>query len=161
MPESTFPRTKRDFSFVIQDLGGAHSYTPPVQPGDFKYQAGMYDVVQIRNVGNLYTARKGDEQPVTCSFTTYMTDLGSASYATMRAICEEDGFVASDWDPTITSDVLTFDLVGTMDGSVSGEADKDLTFEDMYFRGSADVQYPATYAVTATSVTKTKPTFSE
>jgi hypothetical protein len=161
MAESTTPKTKRDFAYVIQDLAGANTYSPPIQPGNFKYQAGMYDVVQIRNVGNLYTARKGDEQPVTCSFDVYLTDVGSATYATMPDICEERGFVATDWTSTITSDVDTYDLVGTMDGSVSGEPDKDLTFEDMVFRGSADIQYPAMYSVTGTSVTKTKPTFSE
>lgn len=161
MAESTLPRTKRDFSFVIQDQGAGNTYTPPVQPGDFRYTAGMYDLVQVRNVGNLYLARKGDEQPVTCQFSAFLTDVGSASFTTLPDICEERGFVSTDWTSTTTSDVPTYDLVGTMDGSVSGEADKDLTFEDMVFRGNADIQYPATYSVQATSTTKTKPTFSE
>lgn len=161
MAEPTLVRTKRDFTFSIQDSGGGNTYTPLVQPGDFRYTAGMYDVVQIRNNGDLYMARKGDEQPVTCQFSAYVTDVGSTLHATLPDICEERGYVASNWTSTTTSDVPTYDLVGTMDGSVSGDPDKDLTFGDMYFRGSADLQYPGTYTVTATSTTATKPTLTE
>lgn len=158
MAESTTVKTKRDFSWVIQDTAAAHSYVPPVQPGDFSYESGMYDVVQVRNIGELYSARKGDDQPVTCSFSVVLTDLGSSTYATLPDICEDRGYVSTAWSPTTVSDVPTYDLVGLMDGSVSGEADQEITFPDMYFRGQAGIQYPATYSVTATSVTANKPT---
>lgn len=160
MAESTVPRTKRDITWVIQDAAAAHTYTPPVVPGNFAYTAGLYDIVRILDNGSLYGVRKGDDVALTCSFGTFLTDIGSATDATMPDICEERGYVDTTWVSTTAnlSDVDTYDLVATIDGTLAGESDKTLTFDDLVFRGAFAGEYPATYDVTAESATATKPT---
>lgn len=161
MAESTVVRTKRDVTWIIQDAAAAHTYTPPVVPGNFSYEAALYDLVRIKDNGALYGVRKGDDQPLTCSFGTYLTDIGSATYATMPDLCEERGYVGTTWVSTTAnaSDVDTYDLIATIDGTLAGESDKTATFDDMIFRKSGgSFEYPATYDVSGESATSTKPT---
>lgn len=160
MPESTVVRTKKDLVIVIQDQGAAQTYTLDKIPGDFAYDAPLYDLVDILDNGDLGGVRKGDEQPVTVSFSAHLRDVGSGAHITLPDICEERGYWASNMTSTTaqTSDVPTEDLVVTVDGTAFGESDKSMTFEDMVLRGSASFQYPAQYSVTGRSTTKTKPT---
>jgi hypothetical protein len=162
MPESTVIRTKRDVTWVIQDAGAANSYTPPKVLGDFAYEAPLYDLVRILDNGSLDSLRKGDDQPTSVSWTQHLSDVGSTTYATIVDITEERGFFLTDWTSTtdLESDVLTSDLVATIDGTAFGEADKSLTFADMVFRGSKSFGYPASISVSGESATATKPTLS-
>lgn len=160
MAESTVVRTKRDLTWVIQDSGAANTYTPTVIVGDFGYSAPLYGVTQIRDNGALYGVRKADDEPVSCSWTQNLTDVGDATQFTIADVCEERG----GWSTTATSttnqasDVPTYNLVVTVDGTAFGESDKTMTFSNLFFRGSASFGDPATYSVTGTSATATKPT---
>lgn len=163
MPESTAVRTKRDLVIVIQDDGAAHTpYTVTKEVGDFSYEAPLYDLLRIRDAGELDQARKGDDQPVTVSWTQHLRDIGhvSGNYATIVDITEEKGYVGSTWTSTQAnlSDVKAWDQIVTVDGTFAGEADKSMTFADMVFRGSKSFGYPAQIAVTGESITSTKPT---
>ena len=161
MPESVVPRTKRDVVTSWTDAGGAHSYTPFLPIGDFGYEAPIAGLTRIRDRGTLAGVRRGDDEPVTCSGTVTLTDVGSGSYATLPDICEERGYVASAWVSTTDglSDVPTFDIVVTIDGASFGEADKTMTFPDMVTRqAGASFGDPAQYPWQAESATATKPT---
>jgi hypothetical protein len=161
MAESTVARTKRDLTLAYTDAGAAHSYVPPLPVGDFGYEAPLYGLTTIRNRGNLHGVRKGDEEPLTCSFTVTLTDVGSSTYATMPDLCEERGYIASTWVSTTDneSDVPTFDITATIDGASFGESDKTMTFPDMVSRqAGATFGDPAQYPVQATSATAIKPT---
>lgn len=161
MPESTAVRTKKDVAVVIQDNGGSNTYTLSKHVGDFNYDAPLYDLVDVLDNGDMDIVREGDQKPVTCGFTAHLRDVGdSAAYATLPDICEERGWVASNWTSTTNqqTEVPTRDILVTVDGTVFGESDKTMTFSDMILRGSATFGYPASYSVTARSATATKPT---
>jgi hypothetical protein len=161
MPESVVPRTKRDLTWSWADAGAVHTYSPPIQVGDFAWEAPLYGLVRIRNRGDLVGVRKGDEEPLTCSATAILTDIGSSSYATLPDLCEERGYVASTWVSTTDglSDVPTFDGIAAIDGASFGEADKTATFPDLVTRqAGASVGDPAQYPWQAESATATKPT---
>jgi hypothetical protein len=163
MAESAAVRTLRDLVWTIQDAGAAHTYAPTVVQGDFAYSAPLYDLVRIRDAGDLYHVRKGDSQPVTLSFSAILTDIGkTATEATLPDICEERGWANSNWVNTSANetDVKTYNLILTYDGTFAGEADRTLTFPDMVFRGSFTGGYPNTYAVTAESATAYQPTLA-
>jgi hypothetical protein len=163
MPESVVARTKRDLVTTWSDAGAVHTYTPYLPVGDFGYEAPLYGTTRIRDRGNLVGIRKGDEEPVTCSMTVTLTDVGSSSYATLPDLCEERGYVAATWVSTTDglSDVPTFDITNTIDGASFGEADKSMVFPDMVTRqAGASFGDPAQYPVQAESATATKPTVS-
>lgn len=161
MPESVVPRTKRDITISWADAGAAHTYTPPIQVGDLAYEATLYSATIIRDRGSLVSARKGDDEPVTCSGTAILTDPGSSAYATLPDICEERGYFASTWVSTTDglSDIPTTDHTWTIDGASFGEADKTMLFPDVYTRqAGASFGDPANYPWQCTSVNATKPT---
>lgn len=163
MPERLIPVTKCDITWALQDAGAAHTYSPPAELGDFAYAAPLYDLTRILNRCSLYEVRKGNEQPLTVTFTSHLTDLGSSTYATLPDICEEKGYVAANWTSTRASstEVLCFDQVLVVDGASFGIPDHTLTFPDMVFRGAATVGGdPGSYAVTGESATAIKPTVS-
>lgn len=150
MPESTAVRTKRDLVLVISDLAAAHSYTVAYEPGDFTWSAPGYSTVRILDRGEHVTPRRGDAQPCTLGFSTWLRDVGSATYATLPDICQNTNYVASTWSGTLsaTSDEVAFNVAATFDGTFTGEADKTLTFSSMSLRGSGSDGDPSTYSVT-------------
>lgn len=160
MAESTVVRSKKDLTLTVQDSGASNTYSPTSWQGDFSYEAGLYNVVDILDNGALDNVRQGDEIPVSCSWTQNLTDPGDGTEFTIPDICEERG----GWNSTATSttnqqnDVFTQDVVVTVDGTAFGEADKSVTFSDMILRGSATFGYPASYAVSGRSATAIKPT---
>ena len=165
MPESTVPRTLRDGVIVISDSGAANTYTVAIEPGDFAYEAPVHDLVIIRDRSALHAFRKGDDQPVTTSFSVHYRDPGdtAAAYATLPDIVEQyaGAHVTSNWTSTLgnASDVKTWSLAYTIDGSAFGEADKTLTFNHGYFQGSYSEGSPSTYSVSGQHLI-TKPTLS-
>jgi hypothetical protein len=161
MAERSVAITKRDLTLTIYDAGAAHSYSPTVFVGDFKYEAPLHDTTRIRNAGALYGIRKGDDQPVKVSGTSVLTDVGDSTEYTMADLCEDRGAVASGWTSTTAnlSDISTYDLVATVDGAVAGVADKTMTFDDLEFKsGGASFGDPAQYPWSGESATSNKPT---
>lgn len=163
MAESPVPRSKRDLLITVTDDGAGNTYTVSKEPGDFTYDAPLYDLVLLRDNGVLFGARKGDDQPVTWGWSIHMRDAGSSTDATLPDIAEERGWWSSNATSTTNqeSDVPTYDTNVTIDGSAFGEADQTMVFADGVLRGSGTLgAYPANYAVQGTSVTATKPTVS-
>lgn len=164
MPESNGVMTKRDLSLVIADQGATNSITISKWPGDFTYSAPLHDIVRIRDNGDLDSVRKGDEQPVTCTFTTYVREWTAAgTYGVIPDLCEDRGWWAANATPTNANegDVDAYSLAVTVDGAPFGLSDVTGSFAKMIFRGDGQLgNEPSTYAVRAESITATKPTFA-
>lgn len=166
MAESTVVRNKRGGVVVISDSGAAHTYTVAYEPGDFQYAAPGYSVntyLDRGEIGTTPSVRKVDEQVMTGSFSAYLRDVGSATYATLPDICHpySGGYVATNWTSTLgtASDAFLLSVALTIDGSAFGEADKTLTFPYAKLDGSAAEGDPDTYSVSFSS-SAYRPTFA-
>lgn len=161
MPESTVVRTKRDGQIAILDSGGANSYVITHEAGDFSYDcpAEAVNLFLDRGViGATPSIRLGDDQPMTVGFSAYLRDLGDTTgvgYETLLDICHiyASGYVDTTWVSTMgtNSDVITWTVTLTIDGSAFGEADKTLTFNFCSLRASVSEGDPDTINVSGTS----------
>lgn len=139
MAESTVIRTKRDGQIVISDSGASHSYTVSYEPGDFTFDIPDQAVLNFLDRGSMPTIpsiRLGDDAPMTGGFSAYMRDIcdtaGTPAYTTLLDLIVRfaSKYTASNWTSTIGaySDVTTWTIAWTVDGSAFGESDKTLTF---------------------------------
>ena len=143
MAESLILRTLRDTQIQLADSGAAHSYVITKEPGDMQYSVPDYTIVTALDrgdIGAIPDLRKGDEQPMSGSFSAYLRDLGDTanSYASALEIAHRyvGRFVESNWVSTMgtSSDVFTITINVTIDGSFCGEADKTVSFPYSVFR---------------------------
>ena len=165
--ESTYIRTKRDAVIVISDSGAAHTYTVAYEEGNFQFDVPRETVemyldrgLMASSIGGTPSIRKGDEQPMTLSFSAYFRDAGSTDatatgHATLLDILHRyaSGFIATQWTSTLgaNSDEFTFTVAVTLDGTIFGEADKTLTFKFVSLRGGAAEGSPNTVSAAGTA----------
>lgn len=129
MAESTIQYTKRNGSITISDATGGTplSYTTLCQDGDFQYTVPRHDLLVLRcrrDFGATPTIRKGDLQPITGSFSVYLTDLTDATEATLMDFLQDGGFVDGTWVPTngASAEVPTWNLNWVLDATSGAEA---------------------------------------
>jgi hypothetical protein len=160
MAESTVIRVKRDGQILLADNGAGHTYTIVREPGDFAYTVPDYTIVNVLDrgvIGTIPMIRIGDEQPMTGSFSAYLSDLGdtAGTYVTLMDIAHRyaSKYVETNWVSTMgaNSDVFTISIQYTIDGSPFGEADKTITFPFCVFRANATEGDPNKVAATFTS----------
>ena len=168
MAESTVVRTKRDWLIEITD--GTNTYTIAYEAGDFKYDVPRYAVNNFLDrgeIGPTPSLRKGDDQPMTLGWSTYLRDLGDTAepeaYQTLLDLLSfyTGGYTDDNWTSTLgsNSDVETWTVNATCDGTAFGEADKTLQFPFTSLRGSVANGDPDTITVAGTSY-RTQPTIT-
>lgn len=149
--EPSAARTRGDG--LIQIRRPEHTYTVSGEPGDFSYSPGNREPIWVDDRLDHGIPRKGQAGRTTASFTAHLRDPGSADHATLPDICEEEGRPTSWWAVNTTStlagvsDLLTSDLIYTIDGSATGDPDWTLTFPDMYLTGEMSEGDPSSYSV--------------
>lgn len=167
MAESTIVRIKRDAAITIAGSAGS-TYTVAYEPGVFQVDIPLWDTQNFLDRGEMPSTpsiRKGDDQPMSGSFSAYLRDLGDTSnaYATLLDICVQfaSNYAASTMTSTIgaASDEKTYTMTYIVDGTPFGEADKTLTFSYCVLRGSLQEGDPSAVSVTFTSF-KLRPTLS-
>lgn len=164
MAESTVVRHKRDGVIILKSSGGSFTYTVAYEEGNFSFDIPLETVENYLDrgrladsVGGTPSIRKGDDQPITGSFTAYLRDIGDtgATYATLPDIGVRftSGYVATNWTSTIgnASDVETITIDFTIDGTPFGESDKTLSFTFAVIRTSFAEGSPDTVSATFTS----------
>jgi hypothetical protein len=156
MAESTVPRTKRDGQIVITD--SVRTYTINKEVGDFQWDSPNEAVTAFLDRGQFGSTpdlRLGDDQASTFSFSAYLRDLFSTTYTTLWDLCNKTAgsYVATTWASTLgtASDVTTWTVQYTVDGSPFGEADKTITFAFSVLRASIAESDQSTVSVTGTS----------
>ena len=163
MAESTIVRTKRDGIIAITD--GTRTYTVAYEPGNFT--ADIPDVavnlfLDRGVIGTTPSIRKGDEAPMSGSFSAYMRDIldtaGSPTYVTLLDLCLilSGEYAATTWVSTIgaSSDVTTWTLTWLVDGTFAGESDKTMTFTFTVLRAKISEGDPNMIEVSWTSYQK-------
>ena len=164
MAESTVVRTKRDTIIAHIDSGASQTYTVAYEPGDFSWDVPREDVLLFRDrgiinggAGSTPSIRKGDEQPVTFSYTAYLRSVGTAG--TSDNTLPDIGIrfaskqVATNWTSTLgnNGDPFTVTTTAVYDGTAFGESDLTVTFAYCTVRVGISDGDPSTTAVTGTS----------
>jgi len=164
MPEGTVVRTKRDGIIAITD--GVNTYTVAYEPGDFTFDVPLETVLRFLDRGVIPATpsiRKGDDQPCTFSWSVYLRDLVDAAFATLldTAVQFSGGYVDGNWTSTIgnASDVTTWTVNWTLEGSDFGGSDVTLSFPYSWLRASAAEGDPDTVNISGTSEVL-RPTFA-
>lgn len=162
MAESTVVRNKRDGQIVITD--GTRTYTIDKEAGDFSVTVPDTTVslyLDRGSIGATPSIRLVDDQPITGSFTAYQRDLPNGSYATLADLAWilSGKYVATNWTSTMgtNSDVPTWTIQYTVDGTAFGEADKTMTFAYCRITCNLAEGDPNTLSVSFTSY-QNKPT---
>ena len=70
MAYSTIPKVRRDGSIVLREQGGT-SLQVAFEEGNFSVDVPKDDQTVIRDRSTIVTVRKGDEQPITGSFSFF------------------------------------------------------------------------------------------
>jgi len=169
MAESLVVRTKRDITITITD--GSDTYTVAYEPGDLNVDIPLYSVENFLDrgafpaVGTKPSIRKGDDAPMTFSFSAYERNWYSASdHATLWDIAVRfatPSFVVDNFASTMgtSSDVETYTVQLSQEGSDFGESDITMTLLYSSLRGSRADGYPNTISISGTSF-QLKPTIA-
>ena len=129
MAYSTVPKVRRDGSISLVDGDGSPtSLTVDYEEGNFSFDQTKADRVIIRNRGSISTGavRKGDDQPLTGSFSFYMRHFTSATAGGVLDFINKTGAYASNQStgpfgaPYVEEYCITIKL--TVDGSTVGNA---------------------------------------
>ena len=80
MAYSTAPKVRRDGKITLKDgtTPVAVSLEVAYEEGNFSFDQTKSDRIVIRDRGTIVSVRKGDDQPITGSFTIYMRQIGRA-----------------------------------------------------------------------------------
>ena len=129
MSYSTVPKVRRDGTISLVDgAGSPTSLTVDYEEGNFSFDQTKADRVIIRNRGSISsgTVRKGDDQPITGSFSFYMRQFTSASAGGVLDFINKTGAYASNQStgstgaPFVEEYAITIKI--TVDGSSVGDA---------------------------------------
>lgn len=157
MAESTVVRTKRDIQIAITD--GSNTYTVAYEPGDLSLDIPLETTNLFLDRGAITTVpsiRKGDDQPMTFSFSAYERNwVSAADHATLLdlAVVFDSKYVASNYTSTIgtASDSTTWSVNLTQEGSDFGESDISLQLPYSVIRAGRADGDPNTTSITGTS----------
>jgi hypothetical protein len=162
MAESTVVRVKRDGIITRSDSGAAHTYVHAYEPGDFAFNVPNHTVnlfLDRGEIGSTPSIRKGDDQPMTLTFSCYLRDIAdlgaTKTYTTPLDLSYRfaSGYAATNWVSTLgsASDVPTETIQWTCDGSFCGEADKTLSFAYCFTTANGTEGDPTSVSISATS----------
>jgi hypothetical protein len=165
MPASRNVKTKCDGQVRHDWTGG--TLIIDLDPGDFSWSvpdAAVEIFLQRGKIGNPPLIRRGDEAPMTFTYSKYLSDLGAAdaSYATLPdSVYRYPGnYAQATFNSTLTgTDAVTNTTIYTISGTATGEADKSLEFPYSTLRADGGEGIPSTMTVNGTSHAAT-PTYS-
>ena len=162
MAESTVVRTKRDA--ILSWTNGTYTYVFAYEPGDFKFDVPLETIELYLDRGVMADSngrpsiRKGNDQPMTGSFSVYLRNIadlaGSPTFATALDLgVRFVGRYATSLASTLAnySDVETGTLTWSVDGTMVGEADQTLTFPYVALRAKGSDGDPDMVEITFTS----------
>ena len=85
MAYSTVPKVRRDGTLTLKDGGGpAVTLAISYEEGNFAFETPLDDQTVIRDRSSITTVRKGDEQPITGSFSFYFRAFTSSDVGGVR-----------------------------------------------------------------------------
>ena len=153
MAISSIVKTKRDGTLQFSDDSAAHTLTVEYEAGDLSISIpgpAVISPLDRGQFGDPPSLRYSDDQAITGTFTAYLRDLGSASYATLEEIVTQTGDVGDNWGTTMGSgaEVFTLDLKWTIADSAGNQ---ELTLPYCVVTGSFSEGDPNQVSISFTS----------
>jgi hypothetical protein len=129
MAYSTAPKVRRDGIIKLKD---GTSPTPieitvDYEEGNFSFEQTKADRTIIRDRGTIKSVRKGDDQPITGSFTIYMRQFTSSSAGSVLDFINKTGSYSSNVSASsaVSTDEYAINIVFEVDGDAVGDSDGD------------------------------------
>jgi hypothetical protein len=154
------PFFPQDGTITIEDATGTPiSLTVQYEDGDFSCDGWKEDHsadVVVRDRRRIYAVRKGDEEPMTFSFTAHATDMADGTEKTiLDAVMKTGAFASgvSTWGAN--ADVWTLKVTWTGEQTdFGGGADSTIVFDYCRLDASFAEGQPATFTVNGTAYLK-------
>ena len=129
MSYSTAPKVRRDGVIKLRDgtTPTPVSLTVDYEEGNFSFEQTKADRTIIRDRGTIKSVRKGDDQPITGSFTIYMRQFTSSSAGSVLDFINKTGSYSSNVSAssTVSTDEYSINIVFEVDGDAVGDSDGD------------------------------------
>jgi len=129
MAYSTAPKVRRDGVIKLQDGTSPTpiSLTVDYEEGNFSFEQTKADRTIIRDRGTIKSVRKGDDQPITGSFTIYMRQFTSSSAGSVLDFINKTGSYSSNVSASsaVSTDEYAINIVFEVDGDAVGDSDGD------------------------------------
>lgn len=130
MAYSTAPKVRRDGKITLKDGTGIPvTLEVAYEEGNFSFDQTKSDRIVIRDRGTIVSVRKGDDQPITGSFTIYMRQFTSASAGSVLDFINKTNAYSSNQSvsSTVATDEYAINIVFEVDGDAVGDTDGDTT----------------------------------
>lgn len=131
MAYSTAPKVRRDGKITLKDgtTPTAVSLEVAYEEGNFSFDQTKSDRIVIRDRGTIVSVRKGDDQPITGSFTIYMRQFTSASAGSVLDFINKTGSYSANQSvsSTVATDEYAINIEFEVDGDAVGDTDGDTT----------------------------------
>lgn len=129
MSYSTAPKVRRDGVIKLRDGTSPTpvSLTVDYEEGNFSFDQTKSDRIVIRDRGTIKSVRKGDDQPITGSFTIFMRQFTSASAGSVLDFINKTGSYSSNISSSssVSTDEYAINIIFEVDGDAVGDADGD------------------------------------
>ena len=131
MAYSTAPKVRRDGKITLKDgtTPTPVSLVVAYEEGNFSFDQTKSDRIVIRDRGTIGSVRRGDDQPITGSFTIYMRQFTSASAGSVLDFINKTGSYSANVssDSTVSTDEYAINIEFEVDGDAVGDDDGDTT----------------------------------
>tara|TARA_Y100001938_G_C8098452_1_gene439823 strand:- start:1949 stop:2449 length:501 start_codon:yes stop_codon:yes gene_type:complete len=156
MAYSTIPKVRRDGSITLKDGGGV-TLVVAFEEGNFSVDVPKDDQTVIRDRSTIVTIRKGDEQPITGSFSFFFRDFTDNEAGSVRDFIHKENFYSGNTSTGSTGTPfvehycidIDFEVDGTLDGNTS--ANPKMTLSKAVCTFSLSEGDPGTYTINFTS----------
>jgi hypothetical protein len=129
MAYSTAPKVRRDGVIKLRDgtTPTPVSLTVDYEEGNFSFEQTKSDRTIIRDRGTIKSVRRGDDQPITGSFTIYMRQFTSSSAGSVLDFINKTGSYSSNVSASsaVSTDEYAINIIFEVDGDAVGDSDGD------------------------------------
>ena len=125
MAYSSVPKIRRDGTITLLDSGATNTLNIAYEEGSFSFDQTKPDRIVLRDRSTISTVRKGDEQPITGSFSFYMRQFTSASAGSALDFIKKTGSYSGNTSTGATGapyvEEYAIDIKITVDGGSVGD----------------------------------------
>lgn len=129
MAYSTAPKVRRDGVIKLRDgtTPTPISLTVDYEEGNFSFEQTKSDRTIIRDRGTIKSVRRGDDQPITGSFTIFMRQFTSSSAGSVLDFINKTGSYSSNVSASsaVSTDEYAINIIFEVDGDAVGDSDGD------------------------------------
>ena len=129
MSYSTAPKVRRDGVIKLRDgtTPTPVSLTVDYEEGNFSFEQTKSDRTIIRDRGTIKSVRRGDDQPITGSFSIFMRQFTSSSAGSVLDFINKTGSYSGNVSSSsaVSTDEYAINIIFEVDGDAVGDSDGD------------------------------------